>query len=100
MYQPASLALLVFPHGPKRAEQRRQAGQDAQDARITRIPGWTGQQHGRPVFGLRWLLLHLQGCLALGSAEARRVARPVSGLRCSGTLIDRTDMVITMAHGP
>ena len=29
----------------------------------------------------------LQGGLALGSAEARRLARPVSGLRCSGTLI-------------
>lgn len=32
------------------------------------------------------LLLLLQGGLALGSTEARRVARPVSGLRCSGTL--------------
>ena len=34
-----------------------------------------------------WLL---QGMLSLGSTEARRLARPVSGLRCSGTLIVHT----------
>ncbi|KAE9366715.1 hypothetical protein N431DRAFT_77954 [Stipitochalara longipes BDJ] len=67
MYQhawPRLACAFPLPHGPK-----------------SRRPGcccWLQAWHG-----MAWL----QGRLALGSAEARRLARPVSGLRCSGTLI-------------
>jgi hypothetical protein len=48
-------------------------------------PPWSEEQNRPPGYG-RHAGMDAGG-LAFGSAEARRLASPVSGLRCSGTLI-------------